>query len=116
LRYDRCIVLWMDADQAILEKRLDNRVDAMIRDGLMRELWQLHTITDQHYRQHYLTHNNDNNDDNDMSGDDSLNVLPQGSGRKTFLYGVMQVDWFVLIDWIDVFVFLIFKTRLGNRI
>nr|XP_027197124.1 tRNA dimethylallyltransferase-like isoform X2 [Dermatophagoides pteronyssinus] len=42
LRFKNSIILWVDCDKQILEKRLDERVDQMIRQGLLNELSEFH--------------------------------------------------------------------------
>ncbi|XP_019367919.1 PREDICTED: tRNA dimethylallyltransferase, mitochondrial [Gavialis gangeticus] len=42
LKYPNSCILWLFADQAVLDKRLDQRVDAMLAAGLLEELRDFH--------------------------------------------------------------------------
>ncbi|KPM10312.1 tRNA dimethylallyltransferase, mitochondrial-like protein, partial [Sarcoptes scabiei] len=42
LRFENSIILWLDCEKEVLEKRLDKRVDDMIEDGLIQELITFH--------------------------------------------------------------------------
>ncbi|XP_046736568.1 tRNA dimethylallyltransferase [Diprion similis] len=42
LRYDNSIILWLQCDQAVLDERLDHRVDSMLEAGLVQELLDFH--------------------------------------------------------------------------
>nr|XP_033810293.1 tRNA dimethylallyltransferase isoform X1 [Geotrypetes seraphini] len=53
LRYPNPCILWLHADQAVLNKRLSSRVDAMISAGLLRELQDFH----QRYNQWKIAEN-----------------------------------------------------------
>lgn len=44
LRYSNSVVLWLQCDQEILDKRLDDRVDDMLKQGLLTELLEFHKI------------------------------------------------------------------------
>ncbi|XP_060520007.1 tRNA dimethylallyltransferase [Cylas formicarius] len=48
LRYSNAIVLWVNCDQETLDKRLDDRVDAMLKNGLLDELLSFHKIFNEH--------------------------------------------------------------------
>ncbi|XP_068015259.1 tRNA dimethylallyltransferase isoform X2 [Melanerpes formicivorus] len=42
LKYPHCCILWLHADQAALDRRLERRVDEMVAAGLLRELQDFH--------------------------------------------------------------------------
>ncbi|XP_074832255.1 tRNA dimethylallyltransferase [Carettochelys insculpta] len=42
LKYPNSCILWLYADQAVLDERLDKRVDDMLAAGLLEELWDFH--------------------------------------------------------------------------
>lgn len=42
LRYNNCCVFWVHTQQAVLDKRLSDRVDNMLKQGLVSELHDLH--------------------------------------------------------------------------
>lgn len=42
LRFSNSIILWVDCEKEVLDKRLDNRVDQMLELGLLKELKQFH--------------------------------------------------------------------------
>ncbi|CAG9761647.1 unnamed protein product [Ceutorhynchus assimilis] len=44
LRYDNVVVFWLRCCQEVLNKRLDDRVDKMIEDGLLEELMNFHKL------------------------------------------------------------------------
>jgi len=44
LRYDNVFVLWLQCDQQVLDKRLDERVEKMIDQGLLEELLNFHKL------------------------------------------------------------------------
>ncbi|XP_056641723.1 tRNA dimethylallyltransferase [Diorhabda sublineata] len=44
LRFSNSVVLWLQCDQEILDKRLDDRVDDMLKQGLVNELLEFHKI------------------------------------------------------------------------
>lgn len=41
LQYN-CVVIWLDAEREVVEKRMDGRVDKMIVHGLLPEIQQLY--------------------------------------------------------------------------
>ncbi|ERL84601.1 hypothetical protein D910_02029 [Dendroctonus ponderosae] len=47
LRYDNAVVFWLQCDQDVLNKRLDDRVDKMIEEGLLEELLHFHKVYNQ---------------------------------------------------------------------
>ncbi|KYO25801.1 tRNA dimethylallyltransferase, mitochondrial [Alligator mississippiensis] len=47
LKYPNSCILWLFADQAVLDKRLDQRVDAMLAAGLLEELRDFHRCYNQ---------------------------------------------------------------------
>ncbi|XP_023715281.1 tRNA dimethylallyltransferase isoform X2 [Cryptotermes secundus] len=44
LRYPHACILWLQCEQEVLDKRLDLRVDAMLEQGLLRELLDFHRL------------------------------------------------------------------------
>ncbi|KAL1517218.1 hypothetical protein ABEB36_001011 [Hypothenemus hampei] len=44
LRYDNALVFWLQCNQKILDKRLDDRINQMIKEGLIDELFQFHKL------------------------------------------------------------------------
>lgn len=42
LRYQNALVLWLQCEQDVLNERLDNRVDTMLEQGLLKELKDFH--------------------------------------------------------------------------
>ncbi|XP_053147604.1 tRNA dimethylallyltransferase [Hemicordylus capensis] len=53
LKYPNPCILWLSAEQAVLEKQLDKRVDAMLEAGLLAELRDFH----QRYNQEKVAEN-----------------------------------------------------------
>ncbi|XP_025054450.1 tRNA dimethylallyltransferase isoform X3 [Alligator sinensis] len=47
LKYPNSCILWLFADQSVLDKRLDQRVDAMLAAGLLEELRDFHRCYNQ---------------------------------------------------------------------
>jgi len=44
LRYPNSIVLWVQCDQDVLDKRCDRRVDKMVERGMIQELEDFHKV------------------------------------------------------------------------
>ncbi|KAJ8919812.1 hypothetical protein NQ315_006341 [Exocentrus adspersus] len=44
LRFPNSLVLWLRCDQEVLDKRLNERVDGMIQEGLLKELTAFHKL------------------------------------------------------------------------
>ncbi|KAL3867675.1 hypothetical protein ACJMK2_040546, partial [Sinanodonta woodiana] len=44
LRYEHTCIFWLQCEQSVLDERLDKRVDAMLQQGLIKELTDFHAL------------------------------------------------------------------------
>uniref|UniRef100_A0A1I8NV79 C2H2-type domain-containing protein n=1 Tax=Stomoxys calcitrans TaxID=35570 RepID=A0A1I8NV79_STOCA len=81
LRYPHTILFWLRCNQEVLNARLDNRVDGMLEQGLLREIRAFHN-----------EHNVDKSNPSSSSAT-SPSVLSSSSGRD-YTKGVLQTIGF----------------------
>ncbi|XP_037810899.1 tRNA dimethylallyltransferase-like, partial [Lucilia sericata] len=82
LRYPHTILLWLRCNQDVLNKRLDKRVDAMLEQGLLREIRAFH---------------NEHNVNNSISGNTCHTTsasASSSSSSSTYTKGVLQTIGF----------------------
>ncbi|XP_046802329.1 tRNA dimethylallyltransferase isoform X2 [Lucilia cuprina] len=83
LRYPHTILLWLRCNQDVLNKRLDKRVDAMLEQGLLREIRAFH---------------NEHNVNNSISGNTcdttSTSASVSSSSSSNYTKGVLQTIGF----------------------